>query len=190
MWLFIRPSLYWFPSSLPLLHLGETFFCPEFPVWKLSPVKAAFLSRWKQHLEWSNRIRCRVAQRLSNQLALHLPSGSSDSSPSPIHLRFPFLLQTPEDKRELCRISKRQGLGISPMYPTDINAIPALAGRFGGNRYPGATAIADRLVTLPAHHLVNAKDLERIARVTRAFTGTVPGTRHRPVSLPAVPALV
>ena len=175
MWLFIRPSLYWFPSSLPFLRLGETFFCPQFPEWKPGRAKASLLSRWRQRLERSNRIRCRIAQTLSDRLRLNLQPGSSESSITPIHLRLPFLLETSEDKRELCRISRRQGLGISPMYPTAIDAIPALAGRFTGNRYPGAAAVADRLVTLPVHHLVNHRDLERIVQATKAFAGSVPG---------------
>lgn len=190
MWLFIQPSLYWIPSSLPFLHLGETFFCPEFPEWKLSRVKASLLPGWKQRLEQSNRMRRHIAQMLSDRLALPLHSGSSDSSSPSIHLRLPFLLESPEDKRKLCRISRRQGLGISPMYPTAIDVIPALAGRFGGNRYPGATAVAHRLVTLPVHHLVNRKDLERILHATRAFTGTVPGVPPRPAIRSPVPVLV
>ncbi len=175
MWLFIHPSFYWFPSSLPFLHLGETFFYPEFPEWRLSPVRASLLFRWSQCLEWSNRIRRRMAQELSDRLGLHVHLGSWDTLIPWIHLRLPFLLETPEDKRELCRISRRQGLGIGPMYPTTIDMIPALADRFNGNRFPGATAVADRLVTLPVHHLVNPKDLERIAQATRVFSGTVPG---------------
>lgn len=189
MWLFIHPSLYWFPSSLPFLHLGETFFCPDFPEWKLSRAKASLLCRWKERLEWSNRIRSNMAQGLSDRLGVHLHPGSSDSSTSSIYLRLPFLLETPEDKRELCRISRRQGLGISPMYPTAISAIPALAGRFARNRYPGAATVAHRLVTLPVHHLVNRMDLERIGRATRVFTGTVPGVVPGPVIRSAVPVL-
>jgi hypothetical protein len=189
MWLFIRPSLYWLPSSLPFLHLGETFFCPDFPEWKLGRAKASLLSRWRQRLEWSNRIRCYMTQRLSDRLALDLHSGSSASSAPSAHLRLPFLLETPEDKRELCRISRRQGLGISPMYPTAIDRIPALAGRFTGNRYPGAAAVADRLVTLPVHHLVNRMDVERIVRATKVFTGTVPGVFAGQVHWSAVPVL-
>ncbi len=188
MWLFIRPSLYWLPSSLPFLHLGETFFHPDFPEWRLSPVRASLLSRWRQRLEWSNRIRYRIGQALSDRLALTLHSGSSESSVPPIHLRLPFLLETPEDKRELCRISRRQGLGISPMYPTAIDAIPALAGRFTRNRYPGATAVSDRLVTLPVHHLVKPKDLERIAQATRAFSGALPGKPPGLAHHPATPS--
>jgi len=190
MWLFIRPSLYWLPSSLPFLHLGETFFCPDFPEWKLGRAKASLLSRWRQRLERSNRIRCYMTQRLSDRLALNLGSGSSDSQTMLIHLRLPFLLDTPKDKRALCRMSRRQGLGISPMYPTAIDAIPALAGRFTGNRYPGAAAVADRLVTLPVHHLVNRMDLERIVRATKVFTGSVPGAFPGLPHLPAVPVLV
>jgi dTDP-4-amino-4,6-dideoxygalactose transaminase len=189
MWLFIRPSLYWFPSSLPFLHLGETFFCPEFPEWKLGRVQGSLLFRWKQRLEWSNHIRCSMAQALSDRLGLHSHSAASGSSALPVHLRLPFLLETPEDKRELCRVSKRQGLGISPMYPTAIDAIPALAGRFGGNRYPGATAVAHRLVTLPVHHLVNPMDLERIVHATQVFTGILPGVFPVPARWSAAPVL-
>ena len=187
MWLFIRPSLYWLPSSLPFLHLGETFFCPEFPEWKLGCAKAPLLSHWRLRLESSNRARCQMAQGLSDRLGHHPHSAASGSSALPVHLRLPFLLETPEDKRELCRMSQRLGLGISPMYPTAIDRIPALAGRFTGNCYPGAATVANRLVTLPVHHLLTRMDLERIVRATKAFAGSVPGAFPGLVHPPAAP---
>jgi hypothetical protein len=147
MWAFIHPTLYWLPSSLPFLHLGETFFSPDFPEWKLGRAKDALLSRWHHLLTWSNQIRSRTAQELIARIGQRQTLGVLDGTGTPIPLRLPFILETPQAKRELCLISKHEGLGISPLYPTAVDAIPALAGRFGGSRYPGARTIAERLVT-------------------------------------------
>lgn len=187
---FIQPWLYWFPASLPFLHLGETFFCPEFPEWRLSPVKAALLSRWRERLEWSNQLRRRNAQELAARIASRHAVRPTDPSTWPTHLRFPLMMGTPEAKRELCMISHRKGLGFSPSYPTAIDAIPALAGRFGSSRYPGATTVASRLVTLPVHHLVNRSDVERSAQAARVFSAMVPGPSYNRSDRPAVQLLV
>jgi dTDP-4-amino-4,6-dideoxygalactose transaminase len=50
------------------------------------------------------------------------------------------------------------------MYPSPIAGIPALAHLFRPGQFPGAEALADRLVTVPVHPLVSAADARAIGR--------------------------
>jgi hypothetical protein len=75
--LFINPSLYWLPSQLPFLGLGETLFYEEFPVTKLSGVKAGILKRWEQRLSQGNAARTENAQFFLKRLRPEQETGRS-----------------------------------------------------------------------------------------------------------------
>ena len=49
------------------------------------------------------------------------------------------------------------------MYPTAVHHIAELHAQFGGAVYPGAEALAARLVTLPTHEFVTAADRRELA---------------------------
>ncbi|MGH7770068.1 MAG: hypothetical protein ACREQP_21670, partial [Candidatus Binatia bacterium] len=60
-------------------------------------------------------------------------------------------------------------LGLSRMYPAAINEIEEIKGMFAGESYPGAKSVAERLVTLPTHHLMTERDKEAICALFRSF---------------------
>jgi perosamine synthetase len=154
---FIRPALYWFPAGLPFLRLGETTFEKEFPIKKISGMKAGLLRNWRQRLEKSNRIRKDNAKYICNALGLNL----WNNSPVPF-LRLPLLVKNGEARDKIVLLARQQGLGINRMYPTAINEIEELKDQFSGMMFPSAREIAERLVSLPTHHLLSMKDKEKI----------------------------
>ncbi|MGH7268327.1 MAG: DegT/DnrJ/EryC1/StrS family aminotransferase, partial [Candidatus Rokuibacteriota bacterium] len=68
-------------------------------------------------------------------------------------------------------------LGVGVMYPTPVHEINALRPRFVSQRFPVAKTIAERLLTLPTHHLVTQADHRTICAVVERENAA--GSRER-----------
>ena len=168
---FLRPSLYPLPASLPFLGLGETEYSTRFPITRLSGVEAGLLGRWPIRLADANERRAARAESLARQVG-----GASRRDRLP-YLRLPLLCETREERDRLLRESDRRGLGFSVMYPSALHEVPEL-GRFNlTGRYPGAERLAACLLTVPVHPFVSNEDGDCIgallsdARIARAVAG-------------------
>lgn len=155
--LFIRPSLYWIPAAMPFLKLGQTFYYTDFPIRTLSSRRAALLWNWRDRLTEANSMRAQNASEISGGITK--ANASSRYLP---YLRFPFLAPDRQTRDSIHAGSQAAGLGISLMYPTPVHEIEELKSAFSRDGFPGATRIAETLLTLPTHHLLNAKDKEAI----------------------------
>ena len=157
--IFIHPSLYWLPSGLPHLRLGETIFYKDFPMKKLSGMHAGLLRGFRERLQAANEIRKENAAWFRNELKL--PQVQDGRLP---FLRLPVAVKNREMREKILSLSREKGLGISPLYPAPINEIAEIRDQFSGAEYPVAKEIAESLITLPTHHLLSKKDKERICR--------------------------
>jgi len=159
---FIRPSLYWLPAGMPFLRLGETIFHKDFPVEKLSRRKAGLLQHWWNRLTQSNQTRAETAIYLSERLQLKTPW------PIPVpYLRLPLLMDSREARDRIYSLSQKRGLGISRMYPSAINDIEEIKATFKGKDFPAAEMTAEKLLTVPTHHLLSEKDKKSISELFR-----------------------
>ena len=161
MTVFIRPSLYWLPTALPFLRLGQTLYPREIAITRLSGMQAGLLRGWQSRLARSNRLRSQTASDLSRRLRLPLPHG-----PRP-YLRLPLLAATAAERDRMVARSQERGLGLSVAYPTPINEIPDLRPVFDGARFPSARRVADSLLTLPTHHWLSETDKRAIVALCR-----------------------
>lgn len=161
MGLFIHPSLYWFPAGLPFLKLGETVFYRDFPVKRLSGMKAGLLKGWQKRLEETNRIRRENAAYFCERLRSRLRLSNGSSIPC---LRLPVMPDETETKERIFSRSERNGLGISRMYPTAINEIEEIKHQFDGMAFPSAGKAAERLLTIPTHQFLTERDKEEIVK--------------------------
>ena len=180
--IFIHPALYWFPAGLPFLKLGQTTFYKDFPMKKLSGMKAGLLHGWQERLEKANQIRKENAKYLYKRLRsrLRLSNGNAQS-PSPlagegrslpprylsggegVYLRLPVLINNREIRDKIFALSNKKGLGMSFMYPAPINEIEEIKNQFNGRTFPSAKKVSERLLTIPTHHLLSERDKERIS---------------------------
>lgn len=160
--LLLNPRMYWLPAGLPWLRLGETHFYHEFPIFRMDGGRAGLLWSWRKRLEESNKHRDENTRNIERCLSsLRYPQQPEWSTES-IYLRYPLLMPSADQKLELCKIAKQQGLGASPLYPYPINEIPELKGAFLKSQCLGARRLAECLVTLPTHQLTQQHDLDRI----------------------------
>ncbi len=165
--IFINPALYWLPAGLPFLKLGETIFYDDFRVAKFSGMKAGLLYGWRENLERSDRIRVEMTEYYSDQLMFN-------SKPSLPYLRLPLLVHSRETRDRIYHESREQGLGVGPMYPTPVSAVKELKPRYDGMRFPMAEGVADKLLTLPTHHLLSRNDKIAICELFWGVNFSVP----------------
>ena len=163
MTVFIRPRLYWIPSAMPFLRLGETIFPADVPLRRLGRVKAALLAGWRRRLVESNAVRTEIAADFSRRLPL-------DRRDRHACLRVPLMTPTAEAKTALHARARARGLGVSAAYPAPVSAIPQIRESFAGQRFPAAEDVAARLVTIPAHRWVSERDRHAIADLCRTCT--------------------
>ena len=157
---FIHPSVYWFPAGLPFLHLGETRYEPDFSITQMPSTAAAALHGWRARLEADNAQRAAAVEAWRDVLGPVVP----DACRGPL-LRLPIVLRSVRDREALAQASQARGLGVSTMYPSAIHQIPALQARFATERYRGAEILAERLVTLPTHRFVQARDRRTVRAI-------------------------
>jgi dTDP-4-amino-4,6-dideoxygalactose transaminase len=149
--IFLSPYLYWLPSGLPFLKLGETKYYTNFPVYRMSGFKAGLLRHWKKKLERENEVRTSMSTHYIKTLDLNVDIGIySNAFPC---LRFPVFFRDNPSKNAACDSNRH--LGISPMYPRSVNGIREIQDTFVNASYPSSENIAKTLVTLPTHPFAN-----------------------------------
>jgi dTDP-4-amino-4,6-dideoxygalactose transaminase len=158
--LFVHPVLYWFPAGLPFLKLGQTTYCEDFPVKKLSGMKAGLLQNWKDLLE-----QCNNSRKMTAAMFQELCKVDQRGKGSIPYLRLPILCDNQDEKDKMYSSSQEAGLGMSLMYPTPINEIKELRGRFEGRTFPFAKLVSKRLLTIPTHPLMKIEDRERLKNI-------------------------
>jgi len=159
---FIYPWIYWLPKSLPFLRLGETHFNPSFPIKRLSSFQAGMAKKWSTAITRLKAARSVNANKIAGY-GIKLPGVCRGTIPDLI--RFPVLVADTETKKKILQKSERMGLGISDGYPDSIDGIGELWDLPGGNTFPVAKDIAERIVTLPVHPYVNDEDVRDIVQL-------------------------
>jgi dTDP-4-amino-4,6-dideoxygalactose transaminase len=163
--IFLNPMLYWFPSQLSFLKIGETIFHKDFPVYRLSGFKTGLLFQWESRLAKFNDHRSATSNLYIR--TIQPPKNLLFYSSSYPFLRFPFYVKDSEEKAKICK--DYSNFGISPMYPASINNIDEIKEIFDGSAYPGAEHVVNRLITLPTHCLLNVQDKLQLADMLKSL---------------------
>ena len=170
--LLMHPWLFWIPRSIPFLRLGETLFETDFPILKLSSFQAGLTRNWQQKLEKLREIRKRKVNRWIDILEAGGNDGSDLAGSRSLGLlRLPLRVSDEKKRAALLRESARMGLGIMPVYPTSIDAIPELRGMIKGGQFPVAESYARELVTLPTHGYLTENDVTELSRLISRVLG-------------------
>jgi dTDP-4-amino-4,6-dideoxygalactose transaminase len=171
----LRPSRYWLVDRIPFLDLGGSHFEPEFPMTRLSAYQRRLADQVLPLADTYNKIRRDHADHLRagleglDEIAIPRPVAGA----SPVYLRFPILTRDAAHRSSLLRRLRQAGISASTSYPTSIGDIPGIARHLAPDqeRCPAATAIASRILTLPTHPGVTARDVERMVTIIRDDRG-------------------
>jgi perosamine synthetase len=158
--LFMRPTLFWLPKSLPFLKLGETIYDPDFKIRRMHPFQAGIARNWQAKLKEFQIIRKACAKswsKITEQLNTH-ERLSINPLPESDLIRFPIRVKHSSLRKAILNQSNQKGLGIMPGYPNAIDGIFALRGAFAGQAYPVARQYTQQLITLPIHPYITKDD--------------------------------
>jgi perosamine synthetase len=157
--IFLRPSLYRIPASVPGLHLGETIYSVDFPIRRMSGVQAGLLTHWRVRLTEWNEVRRENVSYFRRAIPALIPSRASTC------IRLPLVCESRDARDWLVSVGREHRLGISLMYPTAVNGIAQLRSTVGQHAFPSAERVAERLLTIPVHPWIGARDRERLVRL-------------------------
>ena len=171
--IFMYPSLFWLPKSMPGLRLGGTIYDPQFPMKKFSPFQAGLARNWQKRLTSFQNDRqqnvlywIKELKRFPWLKPISLINRSINRT-FPL-LRLPVLVQNVFLRDALLEVSDKRGLGIMPSYPEPIDKIDGLGFEHNGQAFLGAKECACRLVTFPVNSFVSPKDRQRIVKSLEA----------------------
>jgi len=163
-WLLGRPALYAVPSALPFLHLGETAYHPAAPVRAMSRAATRTLAVTLPLGEREAATRRANANRMLTRAGRGLTPIPAPPGGDCGFLRLPFLADAGAGAAARSRAAR--ALGIMPGYPLALCDLPGFGERVvnRAEAFPGARALAERLVTAPTHGLLSGGDLARLER--------------------------
>ncbi len=166
--IFLRPSLFWFPKSLPFLNLGKTVFETDYKVGKLSPFQAGLAIKWKARLREFAGARVRNAGHWASLFNQHMPG----DHPETLNLiRFPVRLENREVKAMILSLDLSSEFGIMATYPDSIDGIEELAQMGAERRFPAAKKCSEDIITLPVHSYMSRRDR---AEIESLFKNVIP----------------
>lgn len=160
-----RPYLYWVAETLPL-GLGETIFDPHFGISGMPGLVASLGTGALKVLAKLNHHRRRIATRYAEILTDPLTVKTGDNGGA-VYPRFPVAVGPKSVPKDLKR------LGVRRMYPQAIADEETIREHFAdqGMSTPGASKIAQTLITLPTHLGIDEDLAEHIAlKVREAYS--------------------
>lgn len=167
----LRPSRYWLVDRIPFLGLGGSHFDAGFPITRLSAYQQRLGEQIVPLVDSYNKIRRDHADHLRSGLegaeGIAIPRPVAGASP--VYLRFPILTRDGAHRAALLGRLREAGISASASYPTAIGAIPGIARHLapGQTPCPGAESVATRILTLPTHPWVTARDVERMVTIVQ-----------------------
>jgi len=167
----LRPSRYWLVDRLPFLGLGGSYFDPEFSMAHLSAYQRRLAEQVLPLLDSYNKTRRDHADHLRSGLqgveGIAIPRPVTGTSP--VYLRFPILTRSEAQRSRLLARLRESGISASASYPTPIGDIPGIARYLAPDQKgcPAASSIATRILTLPTHPWVTARDVDQMVAIVR-----------------------
>lgn len=170
LYIFSRPSLYWFPAGLPFLGIGQTIYSTRFTIKRLGGLNGGLAANWQEKLESFNRVRREHANVYRDALdEVDLMFICEPAHSSPTYLRFSVVMGTSNQRDELLARLNAVGLGASPNYPTGVAEIAELAVSKADRARCGNSAnLASRILTLPTHPAIGPHTINEIQKTLQS----------------------
>jgi len=164
----LRPAFFRMLSSIPALGIGETHFDVDFARGPIDPAALALAAAALPGTLAAAAARRAEAERLAAVLCrgTALRALLAGSERCGVYPRL-FALAPDGRRRDAALGALRPlGAGITGMYPTALDQVPALRPHLRGiDNYPGARILAERLMTFPTHGRLRGRRLRDVAAV-------------------------
>jgi len=178
-----HPHGWWAATRVGMHRVGNHEASWGYSVTNLTSAQARIGQALLPRLDKINRQRQHNAQMLAQALkqSTTIRSIAISASAEPIFLRFPLITKTEHQREKLFKKFWEVGIGAGRLYEVTLPSIYAVdhvgqgqnANLSSGNKldaapyasYPGAEAVAGRLLTLPTHHYVTEEDLQTMSGI-------------------------
>jgi perosamine synthetase len=177
----LKPSRFWLLDRLPFLGLGLSVFDPSFSVTRLSTYQRRLAARLLPLVDSYNQIRRAHAEQLRAGIegadGIEIPRPAQGSTP--VYLRFPILARDESHRARMLQALRHAGISASASYPTSIEDIPGVTPHLAAGQEfcPKARSIAARILTLPTHPGVTARDVDAMITIVRGAHGRAEALR-------------
>jgi dTDP-4-amino-4,6-dideoxygalactose transaminase len=164
--LLLLPQAYQLLARNPLIKLGETHYHPLLQIAAMDSYRHHLLAENIRAYRASRHITAALAAEYDRILATHNVSNqllAVNSTRCARLLRYPLLLETPEQRDKLLAALTQQGLGATAMYQKPLEEIDRMMPMITTGNSDNARSFAARLITLPLHSGVTKKHCELIA---------------------------
>lgn len=164
-----QPAPWWVATRLGAQRVGDHEASWGYTLRGLTPTQAAVGLAQLAYLDAYNQQRRQKAHRLLELLrdvaGIYCFARSHEENDGAIYLRFPLLVEDEQLRERLYTQLWAAGIGVGRMYQRTLADIfPQL--NLGS--YPGAQRVAQGLLTLPTHHFVTERDMQRIDAIFQA----------------------
>lgn len=165
--LVLHPVGWWAATKINLHKVGEQRSAWSYRLAGLTDAQSGVGARLLRRLDQINARRRRNAERIVAELSdvafVQLPCVADRAEP--IYLRLPLLVDSEARRERLFGRLWAAGIGVGRMYEQTLAGyFPELAVK----PFPGADALATRLLTLPTHHHLTQSDISTISRIFKA----------------------
>lgn len=163
---FLKPRLYWIPSMMPTLHLGDDVpmsFPDRFIPGRLTPLQqhaGAILHRRLNDLNATRAANAlKMGRAIKENSRIQIPGFDEDNCPN--FLRLPLLMPDQSRRDKALDSLRRLGIQASTMYVSTIYQISGIGEHLASSEteYPGALDLVGRLLTLPTHLYMKEKHM-------------------------------
>jgi perosamine synthetase len=169
--IFFHPSLFWIPANIPGLRIGETHFSLDFVMEKNNRIMISIGNIIAARLNEIRQTRLHVARIYRESLDwfredfAYIPECDDNDNHIAL-LRFPLIFKKKGRRDYVLGKLRAAGLGATGMYPAPLNEISGTASYLPDSEvFPEAKSISERILTLPIHEYVNARDIQKIRKV-------------------------
>jgi len=166
---FLHPAMYWIPSRLPFLNLGQTRYENDYPINKYPGQLATLaLAQLRRH-QTITATRLQAARWYQEHLPQHQYIRMIQPVPNtdPVWLRFPLRITAPRVRERFLQLNSN--MGCTGSYPSSIAEIPEIRGHMAvqNGQFSVSKMISREIVTLPTHTFVREQDVESIGNSLR-----------------------
>src|SRR2546425_3385750 len=170
-WLFGRPAIYWLPTAVPWLGLGETIYRDPTPPRPMTLAAPACLAALREAAAREAAARRKNGRLLMAALGSHtqvrIVHIHRDAEPGFLRLpvRLPRGLAGFENPQQALR------LGILPSHPSVLAGIPQVRARLDrlDDRWPGGEELSRSLFTVPTHSLLTERERREVTGMLQRY---------------------
>ena len=164
-----HPTGWWAATRVGLHRVGNHETSWGYTVQGLAPAQAGVGLSLLPRLDEINAQRqhkASILQQVTNRLS-SVQTLSVAETAEPFFLRFPLMAESKEQRETLFDRFWSAGIGAGRLYE---KSLPSIFSTGDQTSFPGAEAVASRLLTLPTHHYVTDDDLQDMSDILLQFT--------------------